>query len=116
MTPTRDGRVVSPADGLVVSVARVPWPKELAMDEIAGTAGAEVTRIGIFMNVFDVHVNRVPVDGRIPRLAYVPGAFFNATFDKASDQNERQLAATEKPDGQARAFVQTHRSEERSGG
>src|SRR3546814_4080532 len=66
----------------------------------------EVTRIGIFMNVFDVHVNRVPVDGRITRLAYVPGAFFNASFDKASDQNERQLVAMETRDGQSLAFVQ----------
>src|SRR3546814_15421826 len=66
----------------------------------------EVTRIGIFMNVFDVHVNRVPVDGRITRLAYVPGAFFNASFDKASDQNERKLVAMETRDGQSLAFVQ----------
>lgn len=100
MTPTRDGLVVSPADGLVVSVASVPWPKELAMGD--GMA----TRIGIFMNVFDVHVNRVPVDGRITRLAYVPGAFFNASFDKASEQNERQLVAMETRDGRPLAFVQ----------
>jgi len=100
MTPTRDGLVVSPADGLVVSVARVPWPKELAMGE------GEATRIGIFMNVFDVHVNRVPVDGRITRLAYVPGAFFNASFDKSSEQNERQLVAMETRDGRRLAFVQ----------
>lgn len=100
MTPTRDGLVVSPADGLVVSVAKVPWPRELAMGE------GQVTRIGIFMNVFDVHVNRIPVDGRVTRLAYVPGAFFNASFDKASDQNERQLVAMETRDGRPLAFVQ----------
>ena len=100
VTPTRDGLVVSPADGLVVSVATVPWPKELAMGE--GMA----TRIGIFMNVFDVHVNRIPVDGRIVKLAYVPGAFFNASFDKASEHNERQLVAMETRDGRQLAFVQ----------
>lgn len=100
VTPTRDGLVVSPADGLVVSVASVPWPRELAMGE------GEATRIGIFMNVFDVHVNRVPVDGRISKLAYVPGAYFNASFDKASEQNERQLVAMETADGRPLAFVQ----------
>ncbi len=105
VTPTRDGLVVSPADGLVVSVASVPWPKELAGPD--GQGGDEaVTRIGIFMNVFDVHVNRIPVDGRITRLAYVPGAFVNASFDKASEQNERQLVAMETADGRRLAFVQ----------
>lgn len=103
VTPTRDGLVVSPADGLVVSVASVPWPKELAMPE---DAGDEATRIGIFMNVFDVHVNRIPVDGRVTRLAYVPGAFVNASFDKASEHNERQLVAMEVAGGRPLAFVQ----------
>ncbi len=100
VTPTRDGLVVSPADGRVVAVGPVPWPKEL------GTGDGEAVRIGIFMNVFDVHVNRVPVDGRITRLAYVPGAFVNASFDKASEQNERQLVAMETRDGRPLAFVQ----------
>lgn len=100
VTPTRAGLVVSPADGLVVSVASVPWPKELAMGD------GEATRIGIFMNVFDVHVNRVPTDGKITKLAYVPGAFFNASFDKASEHNERQLVAMETRDGRPLAFVQ----------
>ena len=105
VTPTRDGLVVSPADGLIVSIASVPWPKELAGAEQAAGEG-EATRIGIFMNVFDVHVNRIPVDGRITKLAYVPGAFVNASFDKASEQNERQLVAMETPDGRKLAFVQ----------
>ena len=105
VTPSRDGLVVSPADGLIVSIASVPWPKELAMGEQTAGEG-EVTRIGIFMNVFDVHVNRIPVDGRITKLAYVPGAFVNASFDKASEQNERQLVAMETADGRKLAFVQ----------
>lgn len=100
VTPTRDGLVVSPADGRVVAVGPAPWPKELSVGD------GEAVRIGIFMNVFDVHVNRVPVDGRITRLAYVPGAFVNASFDKASEQNERQLVAMETRDGRPLAFVQ----------
>ena len=100
VTPTRAGLVISPADGLVVSVASVPWPKELAMGD------GEATRIGIFMNVFDVHVNRVPTDGTITKLAYVHGAFFNASFDKASEHNERQLVAMQTSDGRPLAFVQ----------
>lgn len=100
VTPTRDGLVISPADGLVVSIGPAPWPRELGMGD--GSA----TRIGIFMNVFDVHVNRIPVDGRVVRLAYVPGAFVNASFDKASEDNERQLVAMETRDGRKLAFVQ----------
>lgn len=105
VTPTRDGLVISPADGLIVSIASVPWPKELAMGD-GPTGEGEATRIGIFMNVFDVHVNRIPVDGKITKLAYVPGAFVNASFDKASEQNERQLVAMETADGRRLAFVQ----------
>ena len=100
VTPVRDGLVISPADGVVVSVGPAPWPKELAMGE------GEVQRVCIFMNVFDVHVNRIPVDGRITKLAYVPGAFVNASLDKASEQNERQLVAMETRDGRPTAFVQ----------
>lgn len=102
VTPTRTGLVVSPADGVVVAVGPAPWPNELAM---SGELG-EATRIGIFMNVFDVHVNRVPVDGKILKLAYVPGAFVNASLDKASEHNERQLVAMESRDGVPVVFVQ----------
>jgi len=100
VTPVRSGLVISPADGEVVSVGPAPWPKELAMGD------GEVQRVCIFMNVFDVHVNRMPADGRVVKLAYVPGAFVNASLDKASDQNERQLVAMETRDGQPLAFVQ----------
>ncbi len=100
VTPVRPGLVISPADGVVVSVGKAPWPKELSMGD------GEVQRVCIFMNVFDVHVNRVPTDGRIVKLAYVPGAFVNASLDKASDQNERQLVAMETQDGRPIAFVQ----------
>lgn len=100
VTPVRTGLVISPADGVVVSVGPAPWPKELEMGE------GEVQRVCIFMNVFDVHVNRTPVDGRVVKLAYVPGAFVNASLDKASEKNERQLVAMESRDGRPLAFVQ----------
>jgi len=102
VTPTRAGLVISPADGVIVALGPAAWPKELGMgDEVT-----EATRIGILMNVFDVHVNRVPVDGKILKLAYVPGAFVNASFDKASEHNERQVVAMESRDGAPVAFVQ----------
>ena len=83
MTPDEPALVVSPADGVVVTTAeRVP-PPELGLGERA------LPCIGIFMNVFDVHVNRTPVAGRVVRKSYHAGKFLNASFDKASDENER---------------------------
>jgi phosphatidylserine decarboxylase len=87
--------VVSAADGVVVAADRVPPPKELDMGE------APMTRIGVFLNVFDVHVNRVPLGGRVKKLAYSKGRFLNASLDKASEENERmaiRIASTEGPD------------------
>jgi len=82
-TPVRDGLVVSPADGLVVSVGPVAPPAELDM-------GTEpMLRIGIFLNVFDVHINRAPMPGTVAKMHYHKGQFVNASFDKASDLNER---------------------------
>jgi phosphatidylserine decarboxylase len=74
---------VSPADGIVQRIERAIPPAELGM------ASTPLARISIFMNVFDVHVNRIPVDGSVVRLAYRPGKFFNASLDKASESNER---------------------------
>src|SRR5215472_2492257 len=83
VTPVRAGLIVSPADGLVVSVAPAPPPPELAM-------GAEpLTRIGIFLNLFDVHVARSPIAGSVAAREYTPGRFINASLDKASEHNER---------------------------
>jgi phosphatidylserine decarboxylase len=83
VTPIRAGLITSPADGLVVSIASVPPPPELAM-------GTEpVTRIGIFLNLFDVHVARAPAAGAIAARHYTPGRFINASLDKASEHNER---------------------------
>jgi len=95
VTPGRAGLVVSAADGVVVAADRVPPPKELEMGE------APMTRIGVFLNVFDVHVNRVPMGGRVKNLAYSKGRFLNASLDKASEENERmaiRIASAEGPD------------------
>jgi len=100
VTPLRDGLVISPADGRVSMIQEVPPPPELDF------SFEPVTRISVFMNVFDVHVNRSPVDGTIRRIAYVPGAFLNADLDKASQDNERQALTIEMADGRALGVVQ----------
>jgi phosphatidylserine decarboxylase len=100
VTPARTGLVISPADGVVQMIADVAPPPELDM----GTEPR--TRVSVFMNVFDCHVNRIPIDGRIGRLSYVPGRFVNAALDKASEENERQLARVDMADGRSIGFVQ----------
>ena len=82
VTPIGEHWVVSPADGIVQAVAAVVPPPELDL----GTA--PLTRISVFMSVFDVHVNRSPVEGTVAKVAYCPGKFLNATLDKASLDNE----------------------------
>lgn len=84
VTPLRDGLIIAPADGRVSAIERMQPPQELGLGEEART------RVSIFLSVFDVHVNRAPVAGRITRSIYVPGAFFNAALDKASEENERR--------------------------
>jgi phosphatidylserine decarboxylase len=83
VTPVRDGLVVAPADGRVSQIANAVPPSELAL----GTR--PLPRISIFMSVFDCHINRSPVAGRIERIAYRPGKFLSADLDKASEDNER---------------------------
>jgi len=78
-----DNYLVSPADGLVVQVEEVEGPKELNLES------KKFTKVGIFMNVFDCHVNRTPCDGKISEIIYKPGKFLNASLDKASEDNER---------------------------
>lgn len=100
VTPSRPGLVISPADGVVQMVTEAVPPPELDM-------GPEpLTRISVFMNVFNCHVNRSPVDGTVVRLAYRPGRFFNASLDKASEHNERQSMRIRIPDGRDFACVQ----------
>jgi len=83
VTPQRAGLLVSPADGMVQKIEAAVPPPELEMP------AEPLTRISVFLNVFNVHVNRVPIGGRIAALSYRPGAFFNAALDKASELNER---------------------------
>jgi len=101
-TPADPKLVVAPADGLVTMITRVGPPTELAE---AGMAG-EFTRVSIFMSVFDVHINRSPIAGRIRKIAYVPGKFLNADLDKASEDNERQHFLVERDDGVMIGFTQ----------
>ena len=83
VTPVREGLVVAPADGRISQVTTVAPPPEL------GLGSAPLPRISIFMSVFDCHINRSPVAGRIENIVYQPGKFFNADLDKASADNER---------------------------
>ena len=100
VTPTRAGLVISPADGTVQPIVRAAPPAELGM-------GPEPrTRVSIFLNVFDVHVNRVPADGEVVTLHYRKGKFVNAALDKASEDNERMSVRMRLPDGREIAFVQ----------
>lgn len=99
-TPAGQDLVISPADGVMLPVASTVPPAELGM----GTA--PMTRLSIFMNVFNVHVNRVPADGAVTALAYRPGKFFNASFDKASEHNERMAVRLKTANGAEIAFVQ----------
>ncbi len=102
-TPQDPALIVAPADGLVTMISRVAAPPELAGE--AGLSG-EFSRVSIFMSVFDVHINRTPIAGRIARIAYIPGKFLNADLDKASEDNERQHFLVEREDGVRIAFTQ----------
>jgi phosphatidylserine decarboxylase len=98
--PARRGAVLAPADGRIVSVAIAQPPVELGL-------GPEPRwRVAIFLSVLDVHVNRVPVDGTVTRIAYRHGSFVNASLDKASDDNERNALAIRLSDGREIAVVQ----------
>ncbi len=100
VTPRREGLMVSPADGKIVSVGPAVPPAELAM------GAAPMQRISVFLNVFDVHVNRAPVGGRVGKLSYRKGKFVNASLDKASEDNERMAIRLDTDDGEAVAVVQ----------
>ncbi|HEX8165103.1 MAG TPA: phosphatidylserine decarboxylase [Beijerinckiaceae bacterium] len=89
VTPLRDGLVVSPADGRVSMIVTAVPPAE------TGLPAEPMTRISVFMNVFDCHVNRSPVTGRIVEQVYTPGLFLNAELDKASEDNERNAFVIE---------------------
>ena len=109
VVPQDDRFIVAPADGLVSLITEVEPPAELQVDDGSGHAGLSagpVTRVSIFMSVFDVHINRAPIGGTVRRLVYIPGKFMNADLDKASDENERQHILIERTDGLALGFTQ----------
>ena len=109
VVPQGEDLIVSPADGLVSLICQVPPPPELQGPDGAGNAGLgsePLTRISIFMSVFDVHINRAPIGGTVRRVVYLPGKFLNADLDKASEENERQHILIERPDGKPIGFTQ----------
>ena len=99
-TPTREGLVISPADGVVSMIEKAVPPPEIGMPDVA------LTRVSVFMSVFNCHVNRAPIGGRIAAIGYRPGKFFNASLDKASTDNERNSLCIEMADGRQLAVVQ----------
>ena len=99
-TPTRPGLLVSPADGVISLIEKAVPPAELGMSSDA------LTRVSVFMNVFNCHVNRAPIAGEITAVAYRPGKFFNASLDKASVDNERNSVCIRIEDGRQIAVVQ----------
>ncbi len=104
VTPVSPDSIVSPADGLVSLIVNCEPPRQLAGE--GGLGDGPLTRISVFMSVFDVHVNRAPMSGRLTRIVYVPGKFLNADLDKASDENERQYFVIEAENGERVAFTQ----------
>jgi phosphatidylserine decarboxylase len=103
-TPRGEKLIIAPADGLITLIARVPPPPELRGPD--ALPDGEYTRVSIFMSVFDVHINRAPIAGRVKRMAYVPGKFVNADLDKASEDNERQHFLIEGANGLRIGFTQ----------
>ena len=109
VVPQGSRLILAPADGLVTLISQVSPPRELRIDDGSGTPGlgdAPVTRISIFMSVFDVHINRSPVGGTVRRVVYIPGKFMNADLDKASEENERQHFLVEMGNGMLVGFTQ----------
>lgn len=100
VTPNREGLVTSPADGVVILIEPAIPPPEL------GVGDQPRPRVCIFMNVFDVHINRAPATGVATKLVHKPGKFFNAALDKASEENERLSMRLELPDGRDILAVQ----------
>ncbi len=98
--PSREGVIVSPADGIVQLIERAVPPEEL------GLGNDPLLRISVFLNVFNVHVNRIPLGGKVVKTVYRPGKFLNASLDKASEENERQAVHVRTEDGKDIVFVQ----------
>jgi phosphatidylserine decarboxylase len=99
-TPQRANLIISPADGVISLIEPAVPPAELGMGDAA------LTRVSVFMNVFNCHVNRLPIAGTISAVSYRPGKFLNASLDKASVDNERNSVAVQMADGRKIAVVQ----------
>jgi len=95
-----DNYLVSPADGVITQIIETNGPKEIGLEN------KKYTRVSIFMNVFNCHVNRVPSSGKIAEIYYKPGKYFNATLDKASDENERNYVKIKGSNGDELIVVQ----------
>jgi phosphatidylserine decarboxylase len=113
VTPREEGFIIAPADGLITQICTVVPPREMTADDGTAQGGqtswlidAPVTRVSIFMSVFDVHINRTPIGGTVRRVVYIPGKFLNADLDKASEENERQHFVVERGDGVRIGFTQ----------
>lgn len=110
VTPQKEGLIVSPADGIVSAITKAPLPAELESDASSKDplfTAKNLTRISIFLNVFDVHVNRAPIAGTVTQAVYHPGKFLNASLDKASIDNERNSLVIKMDDHKSSiAFVQ----------
>lgn len=100
IVPVNDHIMVSPADGRVQMIKEVVPPAELDMGD------EPLVRISVFLSVLDVHINRTPVGGTVDKRVYIPGAFLNASLDKASEKNERMLLRVTMEDGRQVGFVQ----------
>ena len=95
-----DSYLVSPADGLITDISERTGPEELRLENTT------YTRVSVFMNVFNCHVNRVPTSGKIEEIYYKPGKFLNASLDKASEENERNNFKVKLPNGDEIIIVQ----------
>ena len=95
-----DNYLVSPADGTIIQIQETQGPKELNLED------KKFTKVSIFMNVFDCHVNRIPCDGKISEILYKPGKFLNASLDKASEDNERNYYKVTNAQGEDIIVVQ----------
>lgn len=102
--PQGEGLVIAPADGLITLISQVPPPRELVGED--GLNDVPMTRVSIFMSVFDVHINRAPIAGTIRKVVYISGKFLNADLDKASEDNERQHFLVESAEGVRIGFTQ----------
>ncbi|NYS24303.1 phosphatidylserine decarboxylase [Rhodobacteraceae bacterium 2376] len=99
-TPVREGLIISPADGVISLIEQAVPPAEMEMGD------TPLTRVSVFMNVFNCHVNRAPIGGTVAKIAYRPGKFLNASLDKASEDNERNGMVLEMEDGRKLGVVQ----------